>query len=249
MTQKSEIVYVEAKKNSYAEAHQSIQARMTFLHKDGETYTELFAPVMCRDFLNTVLHLEYWNLPRSSVCGFSYDATQTRIDRDQIRLSLQCHSQSAFENMQSNLLGILHPIESANGFALTTVKQPNDKILILGGDPRWLSSTITLSTYTLLARMSGLSFSDLGNWQTHVVSRHANTSDWKFFDGSMSNVFPPLLGKLAQVSKLFEGKPPAGWQANAPIGDVHFYSGLIQGLTGTHNPHIKKILKPLLKAA
>ncbi len=229
----------------YTESGQSVQARMAFLNKVGNTYTEMFLPVMCRDYLNDILHLEYWKLPEARVCGFSYDGRVPRIDRDQIRLSLQCASASGFAHMVSNLALILHPIETKNNFELTTIKLPSEKVLILEGDKRWLSSTITLSAYTLMLRIAGLPFTNPNNWIKEISERRVSTQDFTFFNGKMSTKFPLLLTALAEVAEAIKDNPPAGWGMDESIDSVHFKSGLLSGILG-ENPMLHKMLLPFL---
>jgi len=245
MKQPPEIVYVPFQSAyGYQESGQSVQARMAFLNKVGNVYTEMFLPVMCRDYLNDILHLEYWKLPKATICGFSYDGRVPKIDRDKVRLSLQCASQAHFDNMKAQLARILHPVETQNKFELTTIYQPTEKVLILEGDSRWLSSTITLSTYTLLVRISGLAFVNIDNWFEEIASGKHKTGDRVFFQDRLTQPMRNILQRLSRVAETFKGQPPAGWDQDSPIDTVHFQSGLISGLLGTTTP-LQQMVRPL----
>jgi len=134
----------------YCENGQSVSVRMAFCNKqEDETYVQMFLPVICRDYFSDILHSEFHQIKVNDIFGFSYDPAKQKIDRDKVRLSLQCESETQFNNIKANVLPLLNPIEDMNGFTRSELYFPEDsKVMIMEGDPKWLASTYLLAAYT-----------------------------------------------------------------------------------------------------
>ena len=216
----------------YTENSQSISLRMAFCNKIHDKYMEMFLPVSCRDYFSDVIHAEYWKIPVGPIYGFIYDGTRQHIDRDKIRLSIHCHSQSDFAHIKENCLQILNPLEQGAGFEKSVLLFPPKKVLIIEGDAKWQSNTYLLSIYTLILRISGILFTNPENWlQEFIINKEKlqcnYSNDFQYFIK-----FPHFqkslqkLDQIAQYSLQHPEQSPSGWSRDTPIEVIHGFAGI-----------------------
>jgi hypothetical protein len=137
----------------YYEIQQTAALRFAFVNKTDETTVrQVFAPVMCRDFLGDVLYSER-EKRTAEIFGFKYDPNEKKIDRDVTRMSISFPSQEHLGFFKEHLFW-LHQLEEANGLSLTKVIETDEKeILIVEGDTWWMGGIWRISAYTFFLRI------------------------------------------------------------------------------------------------
>jgi len=236
----------------YTENGQAVEVRYAFVNKVGNTYTEMFLPVMCRDYLNDILHAEFWGSPSFHIYGFTYDSSKQHIDRDRLRLSLHNVSESAFVAMEQNILKMLHPIEDRSGFIRSVLLKPNEKTLIIEGDPKWLCSTYLISLYTFVIRMSGLqSIKEPLNWLAECTTNiKQRKNGWEmYYEYFRKPYFEKSLFKLGNIVEFMSKHPdmaPSGIFAIDSIENVHGYTGIYNAGYGKSQGLLKLVQEVLL---
>ncbi len=211
----------------YYESRQAVGLRFSFLNQKGPNlYQAMFAPVLCRDYLNDVLHAEYFNKRVGPVFGFSYNPAEQQIDRDKLRMGLFV-DQQLFEVLREHLLAMLHSVEKQAGWQLSSGSF-NEKTLqiLVEGDSKWLRSTLHLSLYTLLCRLSGYGCSSVQ--QAKQLVRKQAVSDVLFFTHTNGNL-EKALANLDAIYSLYgeHSLPPSGFSETAYIDDIHGVSGVL----------------------
>lgn len=146
---------LRASNTPYNQIHQSYPLKYSFLKKSVENnYPEMFCSVLCKDYFNDVLYAEERG-EIQEIFGFRYDPNESQIDRDKTRLSLHFPTKAAKEQTLKNL-GFLHKLETDNGLELTIITESqHDLIVMVEGDPYWLSATYLISFYTSFLRWLG----------------------------------------------------------------------------------------------
>lgn len=237
-----------ANQHAYAETPQSVGLRTALLNKTKEGLKPMFAPVMCRDFYNDLLHSQ-WSGQAGSIFNFTCDPKTQKLDEDAIRLLVVPGSQQIYDNLRKNLESILHEVEEKNKFELTEVIFHDDKHIILDGDVRWQSSSLLIATYTLLLRVAGRPIKNLKNWYVEIIGGKAYTGETQFHyetNGKFLDLIPNL-GKFVELNK---GLSPTGLPKTASIGLAHS-CGIIGWMRETRSaqyPEAYKILKQALAA-
>src|SRR3989304_2837017 len=113
----------------YFESVQKKHIMMAFsnLNKEINTVTDVFFPVLCRDFFGDCLYAEATPC-KTHIYGFSYDPEIKKIDRDKTRLTVEFPSKEVKEIFNSNL-SILYSIENQNKLMETHVEEIDEKTL------------------------------------------------------------------------------------------------------------------------
>ena len=145
-------ILITAPKTRYTEIFQSISLLFSFVTKKEDTYTQLFSPVKCRDFLGDVV----WSKKTGqavNIYGFNYDYKQAPFDNDMLRMSLTFPNEETKINFVKNFpfLGEkqIQSATSAPHFFLT-----NDPLsIIIEADPIWQSAQWKLSLFTYYLKL------------------------------------------------------------------------------------------------
>jgi len=153
------VTLIKAHNKYYSEIFQSISILMAFVTKKDDTYTQLFSPVKCRDFLGDCIW-SYKTKQPAQIYGFGFDYSQTPYDQNMLRMSLTFPDEQTLTNFATHQ-DFLHTIETRAflGFEVvhfTKLLSTNDPLtLILEADPIWQSSQWKLSLYTFYLKLMG----------------------------------------------------------------------------------------------
>ena len=217
----------------YYESRQAVGIRFTFLNKLKQgVYRPIFRPVLCRDYLNDILHAEHFGKSITNpIFGFVYDVKKQKIDRDKTRFLLSLSTPELFQTVLRTMPPLLNSVEKEIGWELSKVF-PDEKYchILLEGDSRWLRSTFLLSIYTLLCRFSGYDKTSVKEIQQYL--KRYMTYDTMFFDYTDGNLSKSLK-YLNDIFNLYENSSmsPSGFYAGADIGEVHSYSGILGNIS------------------
>jgi hypothetical protein len=153
---------------TYNEIFQSLSIKMSFVKKIEEGYKELFFPVQCREFFNDVLYAEE-HKHEIKIYNFKYDGRIPLLDRDKTRLSLHFPSESILTLFVSNFHH-LHEVERKNNLFLTECNTTQHKnVLIIEGDPWWMTSAWAISIYTMMLKYLGYSIEKMFHFKEQPV--------------------------------------------------------------------------------
>lgn len=173
---------VRAPNKGYNEIMQSLSVKFSFVKKDGDTFTEMFAPVKCRDFLGDVLHAEHTKT-KFSIYGFSYDGTTQKIDDDMTRLVMLFPSEDTKKIFQSNMW-ILAEIEEEAGLfnAKFYDVEESPSVLIVEAPSFWQKTIWKISLFSFILKAMCYKY-ETNDWITELrkmgvtESKHMNQYD------------------------------------------------------------------------
>lgn len=151
------ITLIKAPKNYYSEIFQSISVLFAFVTKKDDVYTQLFAPVKCRDFLGDCI----WSKKTGNnvdIYGFCYYHENTPYDKDMLRLSLTFPQSKpeALKNFFKNFeeLDFLSTKERLSNAEYSKILLTEDPLtIIIEADPIWMSNTWKLSLFTFYLKL------------------------------------------------------------------------------------------------
>jgi hypothetical protein len=136
----------------YSEIFQTISLLFSFVKKEGDTYTQLFQPVKCRDFLGDLIYSKKSGL---SICiyGFNYSYKTHPYDEDMLRLSLTFPNKETYLNFKGNY-HIIEEKERKYGIKMSTYYKTQDELsIIIEADPIWQSNTWKLSLFSYYLKL------------------------------------------------------------------------------------------------
>ena len=146
------ITLIKAPKNHYSEIFQSISVLFAFVTKKDDVYTQLFAPVKCRDFLGDCI----WSKKTGNsvnIYGFSYSYDKP-FDQDMLHMSLTFPTPKSLTNFKNNLHFIHEKEHQAKILEPTLYWETQDPLTIfLEADPIWMSNTWKLSLFTFYLKL------------------------------------------------------------------------------------------------
>lgn len=223
----------KAPKQYYSEIHQDKQISFSFVNRKADVLTEMFSPILCRDFLNDVLISEYTK-KKCNIYNFSYNPEKQQIDRDKLRLLLYVNKKD-YKNIENNI-SIIRAIEKENKLTLTKLYKVEEDIYLLEANKYWLKSTFLLSFYTLMIRVMSYKFDNIEYFVEEM--KEINTNEGRY----IKDIYPNLNKFLDSFKKVFKGKPHVvGYDMEAEnMYFYHDYNG-ITSLLGKSLDNFKKV--------
>lgn len=232
--------FVETKYTQiYAEIGQSLDVKFSFVkRKDKNTYTNMFNPVKCRDFLGDCLDaIQHQKV--NNIYGFTFDGKKNKIYKSKTFLSLHfpnVESKQIFLN-QSWLLTIYSMDQAEVGDVYVT-DIPDQNIVLVEASKFWQSSIAAMSLFTFLIKclcykldMAGKSVFDVirdievdyKNWDNTIIK--VQTTEAQHIKNIDSN---KIVFFLENIKKLTKGLPNvSGYDSPKNISTVHNNSGFI----------------------
>lgn len=220
---------INAPVRGYAEEGQDHDVKFSFVNLKGDTITELFTPIKCRDFLGDALFAEQIKKP-VSIYNFVFDPKTQKIDRDKTRMlvSTQKSEIKYLDQIEKNI-AILHTVESMHNLELTTMQRVNETNILVEADPKWLLTTYLISYYTYLIKIASYSYRDkYKDWKTELMKE--NTKEVKYL--VQTTTFLDKFEKnLFNICEPYKGV--AGMPDETTIGIIHHNTGFVCTSTGS----------------
>lgn len=207
---------------NYIQSHQSNVIKFSFANKEGDTITEIFAGVRCRDYLGDVLYSEE-NNEAMKVFGFKYDPAHQKIDRDKVRFVLQS-TPDLLDNIEKNI-GIINDIETQHGLELSTVTRMAKDHILLEGDPKWMKTIYLISYYSFLVKVCSYVYNDYKQWQNEL---QPECTEGRYLDGHLKK-FNKLTNNLF---KICEPYTTALGHDSTDSDSIHCLSGFLNLING-----------------
>lgn len=233
---------VQAKSDSnYNQSPQGLKILFSFgkLSEDKTTVSQLFYPVICREYFGDILYAEETGVD-VDVYGFSYRPKKQKIDRDATRLTLKADEAFLEENLK-----IIHEIEDKNKVPRTKVIPTNEKdTVVIEGDEFWQSRGFLISLYTYLLKLLYVKFESTLDWidllNSEKVLRGRNESFYLKNIGAVN--LKIVLPKLREISEI----PITANVRSTVIGNttalsyfgIHSYHGMVSIFGDSNIPNI-----------
>jgi hypothetical protein len=144
--------------NKPSEIFQSLDIKFAFVSKiDGNKYKQLHLAIKCRDFLGDCI----WSGITGQevlIYGFKFNASETKIDTDKLRLSLKFPNKDSMDNFRNNfdLLKQKDLLAGTSNSQWVLTDQPNT--IIVEADSLWQSNVWKISLYSYYLKF--ISFKD-----------------------------------------------------------------------------------------
>lgn len=223
---------VRAGNREYCEIFQKHAVRMAFVNKKEKECKEIFAPVLCRDFLGDVLHSEKTN-HNVFIYQFRYNPKEQKIDRDKTRLSLHFPHHEMRENFVNNMQW-LNSVERINDITQSQIQETSLKeCLVIEGDPFWLGAIWRISLYTFLLKVCTYEFKNNDPIQS-ILDNKGSTEGRHLIDYNISkSQIENILGNIKQQTWMFYGEV----EKSMDILFIHNYTGIMNTIAGNKKTH------------
>lgn len=216
-----------------AEIYQSMEVKMALLTSQGQKeFTRITPWVKCRDFLVDVYTYAEAN-KKFQIYSMEYDPEKLgKPQTSAVYLQVEFPKKKKAKEVFKEQIGLLHKIETQNGFDPTEVYETGDdkETVVLVGDKKWLYSAISFSLYTSLLRI--LCHKELGNdFISGFIKKHESSSDHPLVKSVDPSVWEKVLGNI----KLLKMEEFCGFSPKSQnIGTIHHNSGFYS-VFGSHS--------------
>lgn len=229
--------FVETKYNqAYAEIGQSLDIKFSFVkRKDTGTYTNMFNPVKCRDFLGDCLDaIQHQKV--NSIYGFTFDGKKNKIYKAKTFLSLHFPNTETKETFLKQSW-MLRTYTYHIGFVRVS-NIPDTNIVLVEASKFWQSSIAAMSLFTFIIKCLCYKLDIVGKNLFDVI--RGIEVDYKNWDGTIIQVktteaqhiknidTDKIVFFLKNIKKLTKDLPNvSGYDSPKTISTVHNNSGFI----------------------
>jgi hypothetical protein len=187
------IKLIKSKENKqYTEIFQTISLLFSFVTQKEDTFTQLFTPVKCRDFLGDVIWSRKTKNP-SQIYGFNYNYTKNPTDNDALKLSITFPNPETMHNFVINFKYLTNKEISEAKVKESELLATDDPLtLIVIADKIWQSDVWKISLFTYYLKI--ISYKDmtkLENPENRYAELLTKDMEKKFLSKIKSNLEKP----------------------------------------------------------
>lgn len=203
----------------YSEIFQSISLCFSFVKQEENTFTQLFTPVKCRDFLGDVVWANEVKKP-VQIYGFTYDYKLQQIDKDALKLSITFPNPETLDNFVINFNQLTTKENSAKCKESTLLSTDDPLTLIIIADKIWQSSQWKISLFTYYLKC--ISYQDKSKLQE---------PENKYAELLTPEIEKQFLNKLFEMETIIKTE----------LYDTHNCSGFVS-IIKNHNKEMNQLL-------